>query len=237
MIRIKSLLAASALVAFSATATLAGGYGDSYGANWLDGYSAQNPIGSDIVNGQINLQTNWSNLMGVVDTVGGDVVAQGAAAGNMVDITTMNDTRVFNNQFVDAKATIGSNVALDVNNVWGSVGVNNQAFCNGASVSTDPVVTQVKSNQECYAKDPYVGTDAIATNIAGNAVFQGSALGNTFQADSNAPNFPVFNRQLNASGVISNMNVAAYNVGGTVGLSSSAIGNTAQIIHYNTGGH
>ena len=68
-------------------------------------------------------------------------------------------------------------------------------------------------------------------------MFQGSALGNTFQADSNAPNFPVFNRQLNSSGVISNMNVAAYNVGGTVGMSSSAIGNTAQIIHYNTGGH
>ena len=37
--------------------------------------------------------------------------AQGAAAGNMVDITTMNDTRVLNNQFVSSHATSASNAS------------------------------------------------------------------------------------------------------------------------------
>ena len=68
-------------------------------------------------------------------------------------------------------------------------------------------------------------------------VFLGTAIGNTFQADSNAPNFPVFNNQYNNSATISNMSVNAFNVGGSVGMSSSAIGNTAQIIHYSTGNH
>jgi hypothetical protein len=39
---------------------------------------------------------------------------------------------------------------------------------------------------------------------------------------------------LNNSGVISNVNASVFNAGGSVGLSSSAIGNTSQIIHYNT---
>ncbi|HWM61564.1 MAG TPA: hypothetical protein VNN98_05395, partial [Rhizomicrobium sp.] len=72
------------------------------------------------------------------------------------------------------------------------------------------------------------------TNIAGNAVVQGSAIGNSFEADSNAPNMPIMSRQLNNSGVVSNVNANMYNVGGSIGLSSSAIGNTSQVIHYNT---
>src|ERR1700712_396729 len=146
---LKTLLAASAIIAFSATASFAGG--DQYGT-WGGGGSSQDGgAGSNILNNQINLQTNWSNLTGVVDTVGGDVVAQGSAAGNMIDVTTMNNTRVQNNQIVGSGATIGSNVSLDANNVWGSVGVQNQVLCNGASISTDPVLTAVKSNQECHA--------------------------------------------------------------------------------------
>ena len=39
---------------------------------------------------------------------------------------------------------------------------------------------------------------------------------------------------MNNSGVVSNVNANIFNVGGSVGLSSSAIGNTSQIIHYNT---
>jgi hypothetical protein len=235
----KILLAASVL-ALSASTAFAGdeqyGYGAGYGT-WNDSSSQSGSMGSQILNNQVNLQTNWSNLLGVVDTVGGDAVAQGAAAGNMVDITTMNDTRVHNNQFVGSNATIGSNISMDANNVWGSVGVQNQVLCNGASVSTDPILTAVNSNQECHAKDPYSEVQGLVTNVGGNAVFQGSALGNTFEADSNAPNMPIFSRQLNTSGVISNMAVSAFNVGGTVGMSSSAIGNTSQIIHYNTNGH
>ncbi|MBN9590063.1 MAG: hypothetical protein BGN85_08195 [Alphaproteobacteria bacterium 64-11] len=193
---------------------------------------ADGAMGSQIMNGQINLQTNWSNLNGSVDTVGGDVVAQGAAAGNMVDITTMNDTRVQNNQIVGPQANIGSNVNMDANNVWGSVGISNQAVCNGASVSTDPILTQVNSYQECNARDPYSSINTNITNVAGNAVVQGSALGNSFEADSNAPNFPIVTKQINNSASVSNVNANMYNVGGSVGLSSSAIGNTAQIIHY-----
>jgi hypothetical protein len=225
------ILAAVSVIALSATSAFAQTYG-----SWGDQSSSQSEggIGSHILNNQINLQTNWSNLNAQVDTVGGDVVAQGSAGGNLIDITTMNNTRVFNNQIVGPDANIGSNVNLDANNVWGSVGIQNKVLCNGASVSTDPVLTAITSNQECHATDPYSSINANISNLAGNAVFQGSALGNSFQADSNAPNMPIMSRQLNNSGVISNVNASVFNAGGSVGLSSSAIGNTSQIIHYNT---
>jgi hypothetical protein len=231
---LKILLAASAVLALSATAVLAGGVGDNtqYGT-WNDS-SSQSGSGSQIINGQINLQNAWSNLTGSVDTVGGDAVAQGSAAGNMIDITTMNDTRVLNNQIVGPQANIGSNVNFDANNVWGSVGVQNQVLCNGASVSTDPVLTAVNSNQECHATDPYSSIKTNISNIAGNAVIQGSSLGNSFEADSNAPNMPIMSRQLNNSAAVSNVSANIFNAAGTVGMSSSAIGNTSQIIHYNT---
>jgi hypothetical protein len=213
----KALLAATVLLTLPASAAL-----------------AQTGVGSQIINGQVNLQTNWASLNASVDTVGGDVVATGSAAGNLIDITTMNDTRVQNNQIVGPNATVGSNVAIDANNVWGNVSIQNQAVCNGASVSTDPVLTAVKSNQECHAADPYSGITTNVSNVAGNAVIQGSALGNSFEADSNAPNMPIMTHQLNNSGVVSNVNANVYNVGGSVGLSSSAIGNTSQVIHYTT---
>ncbi|MDP9102742.1 MAG: hypothetical protein M3N05_01890 [Pseudomonadota bacterium] len=225
------ILVAVSVLALSATSAL----GQTYGT-WGDQSSSQSDggIGSHILNNQINLQNNWSNLNASVDTVGGDVVAQGSAGGNLIDITTMNNTRVFNNQIVGPNSNIGSNVNLDANNVWGSVGIQNQVLCNGASVSTDPVLTQVNSNQECHAQDPYSSIKTNISNLAGNAVIQGSALGNSFEADSNAPNMPIMSRQLNNSGVVSNVNANIFNAGGSVGLSSSAIGNTSQIIHYNT---
>jgi hypothetical protein len=226
--RLKTFLAASVIAALPFAPAFAGDYG-----TWNDSsYSGGAGSGSNIINGQVNLQTNWSNLNGTFDTVGGDLVGQGVAAGNMVDITTMNDTRVRNNQIVGPQATIGSNVNMDANNVWGSVGISNQVLCNGASVSTDPILTQVRSNQECHASDPYSSINTNITNIAGNAVVQGSSLGNSFEADSNAPNFPIISKQLNKSGVVSNVNANMFNVGGSVGMSSSAIGNTSQIIHY-----
>jgi|688.fasta_scaffold23235_9 hypothetical protein len=229
---LRKILLASVLMTATALPSFATEYG-----TWNDNSLQQGAIGSLVVNDQVNTVTNWSNLSGVVDTVGGDVVAMGAAAGNIVDVITMDNTRAFNNQIVSNSATIGSNVALDANNVWGSVGVNNSSLCNGASVSTDPFLTSVKSYQECNARDTYTGTSAFVTNIGGNAVFQGSAISNSFEADSNAPNFLVFNKQINGSSAISNMAVNAFNVGGTIGMQSSAIGNTARVIHYNTGGH
>jgi len=225
----KVLLAASVL-ALSATTAFAQGVG-----TWSDQSQQQSGgVGSQILNNQINLQTNWSNLTGSVDTVGGDVVVQGNAAGNLVDVTTMNDTRVTNSQTVGSNATIGSNVAVDVNNVWGSVAITNQAICNGASVSTDPILTSVKSNQACHATDPYSEINTNISNIGGNAIVQGVSVGNKLETDSNAPNFPVISRQLNNSGVVSNVNANVFNAAGTVGLSSSAVGNTAQVLHYST---
>jgi len=216
----KILLSAS-LLALSAVPTLAGG-------------PDQGGDGSNILNTQINLQNNWSNLNVTAHTIGGDAVAQGAAAGNLIDITTMNNTRVTNDQTVGAGAAIGSNINMNVDKVWGSVGIQNQVVCNGASVSTDPSLTSVNSNQECHATDPFSGITANIRNVAGDAVIQGSSLGNSFEADSNAPNFPIITRQLNNSANVSNVNANAYNVGGSVGFSSSAIGNSAQVIHYGT---
>ena len=223
----KILLAAS-VMALSTSATFAQGVG-----TWND-QSQVSGAGSQILNNQINLQTNWSSLTGSVDTVGGDVVVQGNAGGNLVDVTTMNDTRVSNTQVVGPNATIGSTVAVDVNNVWGNVGITNQAICNGASVSTDPILTAVKSNQACHATDPYSEINTNISNIGGNAVVQGMSVGNKLETDSNAPNFPVISRQLNNSGVVSNVNANVFNAAGTVGLSSSAVGNTSQVLHYST---
>ena len=181
---LRKILLASVLMTATALPSFATEYG-----TWNDNSLQQGAIGSLVVNDQLNTVTNWSTLSGVVDTVGGDVVAMGAAAGNIVDVITMDNTRAFIKQIVSNSATIGSNVALDANNVWGSVGVNNSSLCNGASVSTDPFLTSVKSYQECNARDTYTGTSAFVTNIGGNAVFQGSAISNSFEADSNAPNF------------------------------------------------
>ena len=227
---VKALLTASALV-LSTTA----GFAQTYGT-WNEGSSSggAGASGSNIINGQVNLQNNWSNLTGSIDTTGGDATVTGAAAGNLIDITTMNNTRVKNSQIVGAGASIGSNVNVDVNNVWGNASVGNQVVCNGASVSTDPTYASTKNYQECNATDPFSGITTNISNVAGNAIVQGSALGNTFEADSNAPNMPILSKQINNSGVTSNINANLYNVGGTATLSSSAIGNTSQIIHYST---
>jgi len=230
-LRIKTLIAATALATLSATCAYAGG-GDQYGT-WNDGAMAGG-MGSQINTSQVNLQTNWSNLNGNADTVAGDVVMQGAAGGNLMDITTMNNTMVNNSQIVGSGASIGSNVFANVNNIGGSVGIQNQALCNGVSVSTDPTLASTRSYQECNAADPSSHIEANITNIAGDAVFQGSSLGNTFEADSNAPNMPIWNKQINNSTIASTVNANIYNIGGSTSMTSSAIGNTGQIIHYNT---
>ncbi len=221
---------ASVLATLSGTCAYAGG--SEYGT-WND-TSFFNGAGSQTKNNQVTLQTQWSNLNGSIDTVAGDAVVMGAAGGNLMDITTMNDTAVDSSQYVGFSAAIGSNIGATINNIGGSVGIQNQAVCNGLSVSTDPILTAVRNNQECHASDPSSQINANVTNVYGDAVFQGSALGNTFQADSNAPNMPIFNRQINNSVGASTINASVYNIGGSTSLTSSAIGNTGQIIHYNT---
>ena len=220
MLRAKTLIAATALVTLSATFAYAG--------------STNQSSGSNIINGQINLQSQFSNLSGNIDTIQGDAVVQGAAAGNMIDITTMNNTRVQNSQIVGPNASIDSNVNTNVSNVWGSVNVSNQSLCNGASVSTDPTLTAVTSYQKCTASDPAAAMNTNISNIAGDAVVQNSALGNSLEADSNAPNMPIVSKQMNSSMEASTVHANVSNVGGSTSLTSSAIGNTAQIIHYST---
>jgi hypothetical protein len=230
-LRVKFLIAATALSTLSATCAYAQAT-SSYGT-WNDGAVAGG-VGSQIQNSQVNLQTNWSNLNGNVDTVAGDVAVQGAAGGNLMDITTMNNTMVNNSQIVGSGASIGSDITSTINNVGGSVGVQNQALCNGLSVSTDPTFASTRNYQECNSADPSSQINATVTNIAGDAAFQGSALGNSFEADSNAPNMPIWNKQISNGTVASTVNANVYNIGGSTSLSSSAIGNTGQIIHYNT---
>ncbi len=161
-------------------------------------------------------------------------MVQSAAAGNMIDITTMNNTKVQNSQIVGPAAAIDTNINTNISNVWGSVGVTSQAICNGASISTDPTLTAVNSYQKCNASDPASAVNAHISNIGGDAVVQSMALGNSFQADSNASNMPIVSKQFNSSMSASTVHANVSNVGGSTSLTSSAIGNTAQIIHYST---
>ena len=135
---------------------------------------------------------------------------------------------------VGAGAAIGSNINVGINNIGGSVGIQNQSVCNGLSVSTDPTYASTHSFQQCNAADPANVVNANVTNIAGDVAIQGASMANSFEADSNAPNMPVFNKQINNATVASTVNANIYNVGGSTSLTSSAIGNTGQVIHYNT---
>ena len=207
------------------SSTSGAGYG-----SWNDTSGGQ----SSIMNGQVTLQTQWSNLNTVVDSVGGDVALQGAAAGNMVDIMTMNNTVVNNNQFVDPNAAIGSNISADLSNIWGSVGITNQALCNGATVSTDPVLTSVNSRQVCRATDPATAINANINGVVGDMAMQSLSMGNSFEADSNAQNMPINTMQINSSIGASTINANVSNIGGSMSMTSAAIGNKAQILHYST---
>ena len=105
--------------------------------------------------------------------------------------------------------------------------VANQAVCNGASVSTDPTYAATSNYQKCNAADPSSAINTNITNVAGNAVVQGSSLGNSFEADSNAPNMPIWTKQINNSGVTSNGQRQCLQCRRhRPALSSSAIGNT-----------
>jgi len=73
--------------------------------------------------------------------------------------------------------------------------------------------------------------------VVGDMAVQSLAMGNTMQTDSNAPNFPVFNNQINKSISASTINMSAFNIGGSMSMTSAAIGNKAQILHYSTNGN
>lgn len=192
--------------------------------------------GSQILNGQIALHTSVSTLQTTVDNVGQDTGIQSVAAGNTLDVTTMNDTHVSNNQYVSS-IDISSDLGARVTNVGGSVGIQGQAVCNSAGISTDPTVTAINSTQQCDAVDPTSRAYVDAWNIGGSFSLANSAVGNTFEADSNASNMPVNTLQINHSNVNALTTAHVSNVAGTVSVTSAAVGNSAQIIHYSTGGN
>jgi len=227
----RTLIAATLLTMSSATLACAQAT-NSYGAGYGSGSDTSG--GSNVINGQVTLQTQWSNLNTVVNSVGGDAALQGSAAGNLVDIMTMNNTTVQNNQFVGSNAAIGSNITASLSNIWGGASIANQAVCNGASVSTDPMLTQINSNQVCKANDPATQINATVNGVVGDMAIQSLSMGNTFEADSNAQNMPIKNMQFNSSIGASTVNANVTNIGGSMSAASSAIGNQAQILHYST---
>ena len=217
----KSLIAGTAI----AMLTLTPAFADS---------SSDQSAGSQILNGQVNLHTSVSTLSATVDSVGQDVGIQSVAAGNTLDVTTMNDTSVTSNQYTSS-VDISSYMGAAVTNVGGSVGIQNQAVCNSATVSTDPTLTAVSNTQQCDSVDPTANANIYARGIGGDFSLANSAVGNSFEADSNASNMPVNNLQINHSSVNALVNADVSNVAGSVSITSAAVGNSAQIVHYSTG--
>ncbi|MGA7676082.1 MAG: hypothetical protein WCA78_13685 [Rhizomicrobium sp.] len=190
--------------------------------------------GSQILNGQIALHTADSSLHTTIDSVGQDVGVQSLAAGNTLDVTTMNDTHVTNNQYVSS-VDISSDLGAAVTNVGGSVSVQGQAVCNSASISTDPHITAINNTQQCDAIDPTSGTYVYANGIGGDLSVSNLAAGNTFEADSNATNMPVSTLQINHANVNAMTTATVSNVAGSISVTSQAVGNSAQVVHYSTG--
>jgi hypothetical protein len=220
----KTLIAGTALAILSATAAFADGSTD-----------ASTPLnGSVILNDQTELQSVTSSVNTQASSVQGDFVAQSTAGGNSLDVTTMQDSWVTNKQYT-AAPDINSDLTGNVSNIGGSVDLHSQASCNDANISTDPTTTDVFSQQECAAKDPTATLTATAQNIGGDFQSAAVAMGNNFEEDTNAPQAPVQNYQVNSSSLTARNNTSVHKVNGSVSVVGSAIGNSAQIVHYNIG--
>ncbi len=206
----------------------------SNGAPSGDGMTANgnaNTNESDIINKQINLDTVWNNTNVTVDDVNGDVNGQASATANAFQAVTMNNSIVDNNQYASG-AAVGSDLNAQITNINGSVNMSNQVSCNNADVSTDPAYTIVNSKQQCAVGDPSQATNVFAAQVQNDVNVQGSVAANVYTEDTNAKYNYVNTQQINQSAVNSTTNVQAYNVGGSVNVSSSAVGNTAQVVHY-----
>jgi hypothetical protein len=188
--------------------------------------------GSLILNNQTQLNVVTSRVNTDAMEIQGDFVAQSVAGGSALDVTTMQDSWVTNNQFTSS-AAISANLSASVKNIGGSVDLRSQAFCNDANISTDPTTTDVFSKQECTAQDPSASLNATVQNIGGDFQSISLAQGNGFAEDTNAPNAPVQNYQVSSAEVNAVNNTNVYNVKGSVAVVGSAIGNNAQIVHYN----
>jgi hypothetical protein len=220
----KTLIAGTALAILSGTAAFADGSSDT-----------SPPLnGSLILNNQTQLQSVTSTVNTEAIEIPGDFTAQSVAGGNTLDVTTMQDSWVTNNQYTaspDISATLNGNVK----NIGGSASLLSQSFCNDATVSTDPSTTDVYNQQECAARDPSATVNVTAQNIGGDFQSMAITAGNSFEEDTNAPYAPVQNYQVNSSALTATNNTNVYNVKGSAAVVGSAIGNSAQIVHYNIG--
>jgi len=189
---------------------------------------------SNILNGQVNLNNQTATLNLNSSNVQGDMTGGAAAGGNAIDVTTMNNTNVINNQYVSTK-NIDSDVYANVDGVGGSTALSSQAVCNSASISMDPTSTNVDSTQECKAIDPSATMQANVSNVWGDVSLSSAAVSNTFEEDTNAPYGNVNNWQINRAAVNASTTANITNVGGSATATATAIGNTGQIIHYATG--
>ena len=190
--------------------------------------------GSNIVNNQVTFSDSISHVNVDIGNMWGDYSASSVAGGNSLDVTTMQDTSVTNHQYTQAGA-IAADLNANARQVSGDVDLSAQAFCNSASISTDPTSTQVHSAQECHASDPSTALNATVQDVGGNVNISASSIGNSFEEDTNAPQAPVQNYQLNDSNLAATVNSSVWNVKGSVSVQGAAIGNSAEIIHYNTG--
>jgi hypothetical protein len=184
-----------------------------------------------VLNGQVDLNNSNTKLNLDVLNTSGSVSGASVAGGNAVDITTMSNTDVTNNQYVSG-VSISADVNAGVKNVSGAVDLSAQAVCNSASVSMDPTSTNVYSNQECDAKDPSAALNANVSNIGGDVSLASTAVGNSMEEDTNAKYGAVQNYQINNSAINSTNNATLNNINGNVSASATAIANTAQIVHY-----
>jgi hypothetical protein len=221
----KLLIASTVLATLSATPAFAG-QSDTSG-------SSNTASGSVILNGQVSFGAQWSTVTTNAKNVGGDVVIQSQGAGNVLEAVTFDDTHVTSSQD-DESTNIGSTVTANVNGVGGSVSISGLAVCNSTDVSTDPNVTAVNSKQYCGAQDPGSEVNANVSNVQGDVAIASTGFGNTYTEDTNALSAPTQIMQTNTSNVFGTANVSVHNVAGSVGVTSSAVGNNAQVVHYST---
>src|ERR1700678_3406208 len=99
---------------------------------------AQESNESNILNGQINLQSDVSKVNVQVTDTNGGVAVNSIAGGNNAEIVTMNNTNVVNKQYVGSGADIVSILNANVQNTTGGVSLDSETACNQISISTDP---------------------------------------------------------------------------------------------------
>jgi hypothetical protein len=216
----KTLIAGTALLSLAVPQASAADYNDDQYVEYGN---------AEVLNGQINYGNVWSSIDVVISGVEEDVTAVTQAVGNTVNIYTMSNTWVDNEQVQNG--TVRAEVNMDASDVGGNVLIGATALCNGAMISTDPDVTAVNSSQTCDNDDPAAAVNANLSDISGGVGIAATAVSNQIQVDSNARNFPIDTYQLSDTNTFATIDANISNVG-QVDLSSSAVGNSATIIHY-----